>query len=719
MATNGRSLPLTNRPRHLESQVSDLTRRVDGLLRAQRSMSVRDPVAGDPLVPFRVVSYLEPQAPGMFLSADCVETDGQGDGVQQTAVLMHVRVPVGETIFAARTRPYLDAGGAGGSGGSGSNDDPATYRWVQIPFQPGALIGETVCNGPNGEDDFNDNRQWVQVKKISASCSPSTDWSLSDAPPILDPCTAASGTPVEIPHIVAAFNVGNAISLAHEQPGKLVLLTPLEVLDAPHAIRWACEFIDPTDNQQACADSSSSSGETRCWAKWSIDVDCDTKAKYWVSAPTDIVCGDASLHDRGVWFCDGEGEGTRKRLSCWMDYPEFACDDFQQCYQRFSGMSEDAIFQNRPVPPTDAKIDECCGNNYACTQRYESTYSCDSKSWSAPSAVGTVGCAKISTIPTGWLPTVGDPCVYYLDVPSVETFASEDGCSLCSGSGSGSPTFTAPTAPNFSPPDGTCCSGSSSGSNSGDELYTCFTTWNAAYNCETKQWTVTQSDTGCDRMGNLRLLWTKTGENAWTIDVPFGSPFESEAGCSGCTGSSAQPSPPGVDPDCPSSSSSNGGSGSGSGSGPDELLVCIYTYEIKANCSGYGVVQSVTLIDKRCGKSSEVDQGKWSCTGVAGGVVTMRYIKLGFTCGEGGTEGLICSSPSSNEYPSFPTDDEIAACCGASSGSGGSGGSGGGSGAGCPDGFVCVPEPPSTGTYVLRAVDGVMGWVEVVERTCA
>lgn len=187
------------------------------------------------------------------------------------------------SIDEIRARRRLHAPGDIG-GGFALHADQATQLPVVLHLAPSvggvARLGKTVCNGPRGEEDFTDNRQWVQILRISAPCDPTEPWSYEDAPPVADPCHGASPAegsgssgedPEEVaadsaevlPDIVSAFCVGHSVSKRHMQPGKLVLLTPLETYaddGSKDGIRWACEFIDPTDNKQNCAQDSSSSG---------------------------------------------------------------------------------------------------------------------------------------------------------------------------------------------------------------------------------------------------------------------------------------------------------------------------------------------------------------------------------------------------------------------------------------------------------------------------
>lgn len=83
-------------------------REVTELRRHTRPMPVRDPIAGDPGIPFKVVSYIEPASTGQRLAAHCVRTDGQADAIAERIVLMWQRVPVGATIFAVRAKPFID-----------------------------------------------------------------------------------------------------------------------------------------------------------------------------------------------------------------------------------------------------------------------------------------------------------------------------------------------------------------------------------------------------------------------------------------------------------------------------------------------------------------------------------------------------------------------------------------------------------------------------------
>jgi hypothetical protein len=175
-----------------------------------------------------------------------------------------VTVEVWDSYGIAAWSPPLVTGQVVDGWFIGNRDSDGNRRQIfLVSRDPRSMIGEVVCNGPKGEDDFSDNRQWVQVKAVSAPCNPATNWTLSNAGQVLDPCAAAgsgsgSGSGSGGGGSMIPFIVGNATSGRHEQKGKLVLLTPLLTTGAGN-VRYACENIDPTDNGQTCDSSNSSS----------------------------------------------------------------------------------------------------------------------------------------------------------------------------------------------------------------------------------------------------------------------------------------------------------------------------------------------------------------------------------------------------------------------------------------------------------------------------
>jgi hypothetical protein len=152
--------------------------------------------------------------------------------------------------------------GSSGSTSSSGDDTPETIvPIIALNRSPGALIGVIVCNGPHGELDFTDNRQWVHVLDINATCAQTDAWGLVEAAQIVDPCPDAGS----IPFIVAAVNLANQVTGRHEYPGKYVLLTPLIAYAGggdPNTVRYACEYVDRNDNGERCHHSSSSSSSS-------------------------------------------------------------------------------------------------------------------------------------------------------------------------------------------------------------------------------------------------------------------------------------------------------------------------------------------------------------------------------------------------------------------------------------------------------------------------
>ncbi len=233
---------------------------------------------------------------------------------------------------------------------------------------PTSRVGVVVCQGPCGEDDFDDNRYWVKIQRIANS---DTDASarlvLGDGPQVKGNCEPAS---LETDRIVCVTNFGEANEQTHfARPGTPVVVFAERDSGNPGMTRYYTPFIDLEDNGQRCDDSSGSSGAGKCLCTFRCTFDCDTNSFGAVSLLSKT-CGPAPAN-AGEWTIK-----ARNGSQCVLEYVMVGGD----CPPE--GELYCPTPETFPDPPTT--VDGCCESSGACD--------CPTKSITFVSAINSIEC---------------------------------------------------------------------------------------------------------------------------------------------------------------------------------------------------------------------------------------------------------------------------------------------------------------------------------------
>lgn len=318
------------------------------------------------------------------------------------------------------------------------------------------FMGSVVCRGPGGEEDFSDNRYWVQIKNVgNTDADSSSAISLTDAP--VNDVTARK-------QIVCVTNLGEANSGTHNVlPG-----TPLKMhrqLDRgdPPLWRYVTSYLDENPGSlKPCtesSESSSSSTDYRCFATYLSTYDCDT----------------------GIW-----GTPTYNGSDClpagtpttWALINDCVAQIYVDLGTSCTTTGECAGIE-ASSPPALPTLDapDCCGSSSGpsessvgemhCYARYYCTYDCDTPGWGTPVYNGSeclpigqaVGWQSLNDCSVSCLVDTGNVCTTDGECAGVEATppALPDppaGC-CASSSGSSTPSSSTTSSTSSEPPSST------------------------------------------------------------------------------------------------------------------------------------------------------------------------------------------------------------------------------------------------------------------------
>ena len=232
---------------------------------------------------------------------------------------------------------------------------------------PASRVGVVVCKGPCGEDDFDDNRYWVKIQRITnEDTDASAPLTLGDAPRVKGNCETTS---TETDRIVCVTNFGEASQETHfARPGAPVVVFAELDTGNPGMTRYYTPFIDLEDNGRRCDDSSSeSSGTPKCLYTFRCTYYCETNTFGGVSLLSKT-CGTAPAN-AGEW--------------------QIKSHTGDQCVLEFVQVGDDcpptgAIFcptpETFPDPPT-VPPEGCCASSSAsgglvCIYTWDCLYDC-------------------------------------------------------------------------------------------------------------------------------------------------------------------------------------------------------------------------------------------------------------------------------------------------------------------------------------------------------